>query len=232
MRTVSVNSVAKFLAEPMWDSENMIYRGVSNADYELKSSVGRFASETADGHRKFEEALFTEFKRKALPYVKDNPSSDMEWLYLAQHYGTPTRLLDWTTSPLIALFFASSGSKPEDFAVYKKLHSKWLLPDGDCNPFMVDEVFGIRPPHFDSRFVNQEGVFTIHPEPTKPYEDSNLIKYIFPGEKREEIQWHLKKLGISNSRIYPGLEGVARDAIQSSKYHLSRSSIRGSAIGP
>jgi hypothetical protein len=232
MRTIPIASITALLQQPMWDSDNMIYRGVRSSSYELLTSVGRFKAATPEGHRKFEEQLYAEFKRRAQPYLQSTLRSNLEWLYLAQHYGTPTRLLDWTTSPLIALFFAASGNGIEDFAVYKALHSKWLEPNSDSDPFEVDQVLGIRPPHSDVRFVNQEGVFTIHPDPTLPYDDEHMIKFVFPATKREEIQWNLKKLGISNSRIYPGLEGVARDVVEASKYHLNRSSIRGSAVGP
>lgn len=138
----------------------------------------------------------------------------------------------WSTSPLIALFFAAAWDSAGDFAVYKTLHSKWLEPNSDSDPFSIDQVLGIRPPHFDVRFVNQAGVFTIHPDPTVPYVDDAITKYVFPGEKREEIQWTLRKLGITNSGIFPGLDGVAKDSIEISKYHLHGNFIRGSTRGP
>lgn len=52
--------------------------------------------------------------------------------FLAQHHGLPTRLLDWTTNPLAALFFAVSGSPDEDGAVFV-LNPRFLIPN-DENP--------------------------------------------------------------------------------------------------
>lgn len=57
------------------------------------------------------ERLLNEFKRRAVHLVDERPQNDFEWLFIMQHYGVKTRLLDWTTNALVALYFAVDESQ-------------------------------------------------------------------------------------------------------------------------
>ncbi|WP_114778991.1 FRG domain-containing protein [Botryobacter ruber] len=81
---------------------NFIYRGSWNSKYNLDTSISRLGPQYAS----LEQHVLRNFKK----YAHSNASpgnSVWNWLAVAQHHGLPTRLLDWTYSPLVALHFAT-----------------------------------------------------------------------------------------------------------------------------
>lgn len=207
----------------LWGSHTRLYRGVSNPAFELRPSLGRIRiaptgmehvpgaslRERANG---YERELLKDFKRRSLPFLKFTPRSEMEWLCLAQHYGVPTRLLDWTTNPLVALFFACEQLPDLGGAVYVCEQSVWATHVHEVDPFEeIDYVRGIWPEHADERFTNQGAMFTLQPDYTQPLDSPHVRKLIFDRRAKAEMQWQLSKFGFRASFIYPGLDGVAKD---------------------
>ena len=223
MRVVSMRTLKDYMSQSIWDTRTMIFRGVSDKDHELVTGIGRLSFADESDRPKYEREVLREFKRRSLPHLKVVPRSDLEWLQLAQHYGIPTRLLDWTHNPLVALYFAAEKSDDRDFAVYKRLHVSWLSEDFD--PFQIDSELGIDPEHSDVRYIAQAGAFTIHPT-YKMEGTERLIKYVFPSEKKQEIRWLVRKLGFSPASMFPSLDGIARDIIASCEPRLNKNYLR------
>jgi len=104
---------------------NYIYRGHANSDWTLESTLERTLGEkwSRDTAAKYENYSLDKFRSKYQIYRSNEhePSSKLAWLSVMQHYGVPTRLIDFTESPYIALYFALEAyslASQNDLAVY------------------------------------------------------------------------------------------------------------------
>ena len=174
-----------------------------------------------------ESLLLHEFKRtNPLLIEAHRPMDDWDYLTLGQHFGLPTRLLDWSNNALTALWFATA----ENFDL-RSMHASpyavvWILmaesDDFDLNisntdPFQVSATKIFRPRIIKQRINNQSGVFSIHS--TKELLDMRymneidsfnrkLIKVKIPKKAGEEINKDLDTLGVNAFSIFPELEGL------------------------
>jgi hypothetical protein len=133
-RTIRVSSVQQFVQVVCRLRDEWIvggnffdpwFRGQAKAKWPLSPSIFRYDLLTE------EDELRGEFQRRGPQYMVEVPPGDFwGWYFLMQHYGAPTRLLDWTDSALVALFFALNSDRPvvdnaEDSAVWM-LDPWWL----------------------------------------------------------------------------------------------------------
>lgn len=90
------------------DREILWYRGQGDIEWQLTPSLLR-----DPGGLDTEMTLFKRFKQNAVNFAGQGNKTEWEWLFLMQHYGVPTRLLDWTESPLVGLYFAVTDDSEE-----------------------------------------------------------------------------------------------------------------------
>lgn len=119
-KEIIIQSVEDYIWNTKAFSRGFLYRGVTNSNYELITSLGRCVNKHVPEFfvvLKEQDALEL-FKSQFVLYSNQNIAQDsLDLLVLAQHHGLPTRLLDWSYNPLVALFFATKKAD-KNAAVY------------------------------------------------------------------------------------------------------------------
>jgi len=166
---------------------------------------------------------FRQWREHAVAYCRDLPNNDFECLAFAQHYGLATRLLDWSSNPLVALFFAVEGRHDVDGAVYCYLTQINVVPD-KLTPEQLRVVAKYNPRPFDRRILAQGGLFTCHPQPEVALQaegiqdetirevsrvDVNLVVIRVRASLKAILQRQLDDVGINRKALFPDLEGLS-----------------------
>ena len=213
--------------ESVGNKADLIFRGQCE-DKPLLPKLARLAKESLlNGTiQNVEKLILNEFERNYLPLSEFKPANDWDLMALAQHYGLPTRLLDWSYSALIALWFAvkrpgkeredksySDGvvwilaTKTEDFRTIRK----------DKTPFDVKATKVFRSTVVSRRISSQIGLFTLHLiektgkvykfETTKEFKE-RLIKITIQSSNFAKLRKQLDILGVNHATVFPDLGGL------------------------
>ena len=214
-KTIVISSIEEFLGNIYDFPDTLFYRGQASEDFKLIPSIGRNCIEGKEEVLlQYERAIFEDFKRKYSMFTDVRPKNDMEFLFLAQHYGLPTRLLDWTYNPLIALYFACCSHNDKNGVVFQSypFSHKVYSPDYD-DILNFDSYTYLIPNITDVRYKNQNGLFVLYPEPWKDNFSHISIRFIIPSGVKKNIIEKLHKIGINQSFIMPSLDSLCRDIV-------------------
>lgn len=220
VRNVQIDSVASFIGHIEKRGKAWFYRGQAQ-DWPLVPSIGRVGRGGFEEILHFEEMILNEFKRLASPYYSSPPVSLSEWVLHAQHHGLPTRLLDWTTNPLKALFFAVEDPKSADDGVVWSSDAFNIAWNDSLPDLQTQAHYFHRPTHLNSRITAQESVFLVFPIREEQVElppmdvDARdaygvVEKFVIPFDRKAAIRSSLNDFGINTLSIYPSVESVAR----------------------
>lgn len=207
----------------------ILYRGHGAASFVLRPKVGRHQAPKNSMFAEVNEKLMLElFRRQSTEHISAvNTNDDWELLAIAQHHGLATRFLDWTRSPLVALYFAvcvecetrSKDKDSEGHPMYEdaeiiawrcdKINLAKPLPNED--PLEIKETVRYVPRFITPRLRAQRGVFTVHPSPTSEFKPKGKCTRIrIPYDARKHLKDSLFRHGIHEEVLFPDLDGLAR----------------------
>ncbi|MBV1800610.1 FRG domain-containing protein [Siccirubricoccus sp. G192] len=236
--TVLIHSTGELIDQvcKMLQSDGVVrwFRGHRSVDWDIQPFIWR--DYNSDHERNFTNRFRTRaaLRRSAVPERDDFPA----WLSLMQHYGLPTRLLDWSRSPLIAAYFAVSKYSDKNYAPADAVI--WMLAphtlnesegfegvtppiDGYISEKMIEPAFRTRKENgkvlavmsveHDARMVVQQGAFTVHsdrkPLNTRLGHEKYLFKFCIPAKCVQRMALEIQACSITRGEIFPDFANLA-----------------------
>lgn len=242
---INIKKFEKYIDENLpWERHDYIFRGHANKEWKLEPRISRINKELikVNIHNLLKNVFYTEeeniFKEFLEEYINSGKQANnlLDALMAGRHHGLPTRLLDWTSNPLVALFFAVSDYWEKDAVVWCLYPPLQTIKNKDIKLEEIrkielsdrlrrDEIYFLRPPdHLKKdipRIKEQEASFTFHTysfkciqKLKKPSDENDLQEIIIKKDHKPTILNELYELGINNVSLFPdsnSLDGSCKD---------------------
>ncbi|MGP0576866.1 FRG domain-containing protein [Paenibacillus peoriae] len=215
----------QFIFQHMLDSTDYIWRGQKCESWKLETTLDRYLRKAkidinnANYQKHLENFKYSSRGRRG----KTPPTlgSENDWWALGQHYGLATPLLDWSTSPFVAAFFAFSEENNETDE-YRAIYALTTDVIDDLKLQGKESQIEFIKPLSDenSRLVNQSGLFTRIPmgEDIKRWVEDNYIgdmkrcilyQFLIPNDERKYALQQLNRMNINHLTLFPDLQGTS-----------------------
>jgi hypothetical protein len=213
--------------------------GVYRKDFTERAAKVKIKGDIEDKRLRLERDMISNFRTAGAAFL--SKYSPTEMYFSAQHFGMPTRLLDWSTNPLAALFFACEGKESQDGFVYamdsgkvipddaKKSSGEKLWPSVMLmrNPIVQNAVefsfwmskdekqkpyvLPVRPDVIPGRIGQQSSCFTFHMHRAAPVDNPTLITIKVNASQKREIRDELHRVNINQFTTYYDLDHLSKE---------------------
>lgn len=220
----SLPEYLQHITEQCTGERNVLFRGHTDATWQLKPKIARLPLRARFSLPNAEVEMLRDFKRQALPHLTRELRNDWDWLALAQHHGLPTRLLDWTTNALVALWFAIERPPVKDRSgavwIFFGKQVDYADEEQANGPFDADRTLIFRPRHLTPRIIAQSGWFTVHrfilsrrgfvPLEHNSRQNVRLQKIEIPCRYFPSLREDLSRCGLHAGALFSDLNGISK----------------------
>ena len=217
--TEFLEAVFKFV-----DQDHVLFRGQRRTSWDLQPTLARIDARTPDQTAlSVERKIMDSFRREYLPHVTRELRDEWDTLAVAQHHGLYTRMLDWSLSPLAALWFAvrkpAEGDEPGAVFMFQPDSDDYAddLRAQGVSPYTVNRTLFFQPTHLSPRIVAQNGWFAVHAwseetgfsrlDKLQAYNGRIKRAHIAP-ERFCDLRDDLDRLGVNEAALFPDLDGL------------------------